>query len=789
MLAMILTARKLSSLPLSNDIETATKLVHEMANVPPIDAPRRGPGLAGRRRRSAGRPRPRGGRRGRPALPRSRHGRGRSASTPRSSIRPSTCAPSTSPISPPPSARASTASRRREDGSLLREYEIFAVDREIEIAPGLVFPAWTFNGQVPGPTLRATEGDRVRVRFTNQGTHPHTLHFHGWHPPAMDGSLPEHQVPPGGEFLYEFDAEPYGLHLYHCHAIPLKRHIHKGLYGVFLVDPKAARPPADEMVMVMNAFDTNFDADNEVYAVNTVGFHHMVEPIQVKVGELVRINLVNVTEFDLINSLHLHGMFFDVYRTGTRLEPSETTDTRDAVPGRARDPRDALPLPRTLHVPRPSERVRRARLDGLLRRGGSMSETSAGSARVWILALLPLLLIAGLVWLVVRHRPGGEAARRAAADRGARLRAGRARRRRHHGHGAQRRARSGHHRAGPGRRGVLDVHAGAGRDRWSTSTRVRLAIPYPWVANETHEVKVLTSNGIPFAHEIAVATETPRPSWRFFAWFALIGLYVGVIPIAVGLLWYPAIGRMGRRGLDFVLALTIGLLDLPLRRHRRRRARGGGRSRRVVPGRGAVHAGRAARLPRHRGVRGVVEAPRAGADRGPWVTALLIAVGIGLHNFGEGLAIGAAYSLGEVTLGALLIVGFTLHNTTEGLAIVAPLVESRASIGQFVLLGVVAGAPTIAGAWLGRPGLFAAVVGRLPRHRRRRHRPGGDPDRPPDGETAPARDPGGEPPGHGRAAGRLRRHVRHRAAGLRLPRLFPLRLSRFREYENRLFGL
>ncbi|HEX2466532.1 MAG TPA: multicopper oxidase domain-containing protein [Thermoanaerobaculia bacterium] len=215
----------------------------------------------------------------------------------------------------------------REDGSLLREYEIFAVDREIEIAPGLVFPAWTFNGHVPGPTLRATEGDRVKVRFTNQGSHPHTLHFHGWHPPAMDGSLPEHQVPPGGEFLYEFDAEPFGLHLYHCHAIPLKRHIHKGLYGVFLVDPKPARPPADEMVMVMNAFDTNFDADNEVYAVNTVGFHHMVEPIQVAVGELVRIHLVNVTEFDLINSLHLHGMFFDVYRTGTRVETSETTDT------------------------------------------------------------------------------------------------------------------------------------------------------------------------------------------------------------------------------------------------------------------------------------------------------------------------------------------------------------------------------------------------------------------------------------------------------------------------------
>src|SRR5688572_13483531 len=216
---------------------------------------------------------------------------------------------------------------RREDGSLLREYEIFAVDREIEIAPGLIFPAWTFNGQVPGPTLRATEGDRVRVRFTNQGTHPHTIHFHGWHRPEMDGSLPEHQIAPGAEFVYEFDADPFGLHLYHCHAIPLKRHIHKGLYGVFLIDPKTPRPAADEMVMVMNAFDTNFDAENEVYAVNTVGFHHMMEPIEVKVGELVRINLVNVTEFDLINSMHLHGMFFDVYKTGTSLTPNEVTDT------------------------------------------------------------------------------------------------------------------------------------------------------------------------------------------------------------------------------------------------------------------------------------------------------------------------------------------------------------------------------------------------------------------------------------------------------------------------------
>ena len=215
----------------------------------------------------------------------------------------------------------------RPDGSLLREYEIYAVDREIEIAPGVFYPAWTYNGEVPGPTIRATEGDRIRITFLNQGRHPHTMHFHGWHPPEMDGALEAHQVLPGEQFVYEFDAEPFGLHLYHCHTVPLKRHIHKGLYGVFIIDPKKSRPPADELIMLMNAFDTNFDNDNEVYAVNTVANYFLTEPIRVTVGRLVRIYLVNVTEFDLVNSLHLHGMFFDVYRTGTSLIPHDNTDT------------------------------------------------------------------------------------------------------------------------------------------------------------------------------------------------------------------------------------------------------------------------------------------------------------------------------------------------------------------------------------------------------------------------------------------------------------------------------
>jgi FtsP/CotA-like multicopper oxidase with cupredoxin domain len=215
---------------------------------------------------------------------------------------------------------------RRENGQVVREYELTAEEVEIEVAPGVMYPAWAYNGQVPGPTLRATEGDRLRVVFKNQGVHPHTIHFHGFHPANMDGVF--EQVGPGQEFVYEFDAEPFGMHLYHCHTMPLKKHIEKGLYGAFIVDPKEGRPEADEMVMIMNGFDTNFDASNEVYAVNTVAFHHQRHPVKIKQGELIRIYVVNALEFDFINSFHTHANFFDYYPTGTKLEPSEFTDTK-----------------------------------------------------------------------------------------------------------------------------------------------------------------------------------------------------------------------------------------------------------------------------------------------------------------------------------------------------------------------------------------------------------------------------------------------------------------------------
>lgn len=210
-------------------------------------------------------------------------------------------------------------------GQTLREYDITSVDIEIEVAPGVKFPAWAYNNQVPGPTIRATEGDRIRINFTNVGSHPHTMHFHGFHKANMDGVF--ELVKTGETFVYEFDADPFGLHLYHCHTPPLKRHIHKGLYGVFIVDPKAGRPPAEELVMTLNAFDTNLDGGNEVYAVNTVAHFYMRHPIVIKKDQLVRIYCVNITEFDPINSFHSHATFFNEYRTGTRLEPSNFTDT------------------------------------------------------------------------------------------------------------------------------------------------------------------------------------------------------------------------------------------------------------------------------------------------------------------------------------------------------------------------------------------------------------------------------------------------------------------------------
>jgi zinc transporter ZupT len=234
--------------------------------------------------------------------------------------------------------------------------------------------------------------------------------------------------------------------------------------------------------------------------------------------------------------------------------------------------------------------------------------------------------------------------------------------------------------------------------------RTRLDIPYPWVQGEAHLVKVMTSTGTVFEHEIAVAVETPKIETRQILAFALIGLYVGVIPVALGLMWFPLVKRLGHTGLDVLLALTIGLLLFLLIDT----AAEGVSSASALP---ESYQGLAVFTAAALGAYLALEAlgswlkarRSAGVRRGSngAVLALLIATGIGLHNFGEGLAIGAAFALGEAALGTLLVVGFMLHNTTEGLAIVAPLAKERPSLRQLAWLGFIGGAPTVVGAWVG----------------------------------------------------------------------------------------
>ena len=223
-------------------------------------------------------------------------------------------------------------------GQVLHECTVHAANKDIEIVPGIHFPAWTYNGRIPGPTFRVREGDRVRITFINGSTHPHSIHFHGIHPAAMDGvfNAASGLIDPGEKFLYEFDAAPYGLHLYHCHAAPLAQHIARGLYGAFIIDPKGGRPHADrEFVMVMSGYDVDFDGANDFYQVNGIPFHydHAKHPIKIKVGELVRIYLVNILEYDPINSFHLHANFFHYYPTGTSLTPAEFTDIISQMQG------------------------------------------------------------------------------------------------------------------------------------------------------------------------------------------------------------------------------------------------------------------------------------------------------------------------------------------------------------------------------------------------------------------------------------------------------------------------
>jgi zinc transporter ZupT len=225
-----------------------------------------------------------------------------------------------------------------------------------------------------------------------------------------------------------------------------------------------------------------------------------------------------------------------------------------------------------------------------------------------------------------------------------------------------------------------------------------LEIPYPWVDGDPLIVTIVSSTGVTFTQEVAVATQSPQINRSYVVTFALLGLYVGVIPVFLGLLWLPFLAGVSQRWIDFFLSFTVGLLlflgvdalegALELT----------GQVASAFQGVGLI-------------VLGVVGTPlvihavgrvaRGDSAITPLGMSMLIAIGIGLHNLGEGLAIGSSYAVGEVALGTSLVFGFLLHNTTEGLGIVAPLARSRPSYVKLVALGLIAGVPTIFGTWIG----------------------------------------------------------------------------------------
>lgn len=233
--------------------------------------------------------------------------------------------------------------------------------------------------------------------------------------------------------------------------------------------------------------------------------------------------------------------------------------------------------------------------------------------------------------------------------------------------------------------------------------KIKLYLDYPWVEGEMHEVTILTSTGVTFSSEIAVATRSPQANWTYFWSFALLGTYAGVIPVFLGLLWYPFLRHVSEDWLSFFLSLTAGLLvflaidtlseafevsaGLPNAYQRT----GLILSSLLVTLLFLLYLSRS-----RQSTRGAKS-----TRQGRFWTAWMISLGIGLHNMGEGLAIGSAYALGEISLGLFLVVGFMLHNVTEGLGIVTPVARERPSFKHFLLFGAVAGLPTILGTWLG----------------------------------------------------------------------------------------
>jgi zinc transporter ZupT len=241
----------------------------------------------------------------------------------------------------------------------------------------------------------------------------------------------------------------------------------------------------------------------------------------------------------------------------------------------------------------------------------------------------------------------------------------------------------------------------------------KVRVQQPWVEGESYEVALMSSTGATIAHAIDAAVETPDTNASFFGLMALLGLYVGVIPIALGMLWLPWIRRIPPTWLRVVMALTIGLLAFLAIDATLEGFELAGTGSQAFGGSALVLIGAGVAFLSLTGVSNwLAQRQRAAQAAGASAStlALLVATGIGLHNLGEGVAIGSAYSVGALALGAFLVVGFAIHNTTEGLAIVAPIAHERPSLGRLAVLGLLAGAPAILGAWIGAAALNSSIA-------------------------------------------------------------------------------
>lgn len=225
--------------------------------------------------------------------------------------------------------------------------------------------------------------------------------------------------------------------------------------------------------------------------------------------------------------------------------------------------------------------------------------------------------------------------------------------------------------------------------------RATIQIPYPWVEGEAHAITLLTSTGATFHGEVPVAVETPGFNWGIVLRYALLGFYVGIVPVGLGLAWFPFLKQMGRTGLNAILSLTVGLLIFLFIDTLLEALEFAARLPGVFSGAPLVWLMILVTLLVLLAVSGTRK------ERTPLAIATFIALGIGLHNLGEGLAIGASLAAGEAALGTFLVIGFTLHNITEGIGIAAPLARERPPLRHFLALGALAGAPAILGTWIG----------------------------------------------------------------------------------------